>query len=348
MIAADASNNGAVSSFDASLIARTSAGIANTGIAGQWKFAPASRSYPSLTASQTAQNYDAILMGEVSGNWLAPSGSPSAAGSASAEETVQSERYEEKRYQFTGFDPVRDKAGSQSKATAAAGAQQATVNVSLPSNATASNGSAVVIPVTVGDTTNQSIFAFDFTVTFDANVLTPTTCSAATNSNTLSGTAGFTITTNPGSGTVTISGFGSQPLAGAGTLVNLCFTVVGTSGTATGTTNLTFASFVFNEGDPAAATTNGRFSVTSATAATVSVSGRVTARGKGISNAVVNLTSQSGEILTARTNRLGYYTFRELAIGETYIFNVFSKRYQFTTQVINLTEDLDELNFTAQ
>ena len=84
------------------------------------------------------------------------------------------------------------------------------------------------------------------------------------------------------------------------------------------------------------------------TAATVSVSGRVTARGRGISNAVVHLTSQSGEIQTARTNRFGYYTFTELAAGETYIFNVFSKRYQFDPKVINLTEDLSEIDFTAQ
>ncbi len=84
------------------------------------------------------------------------------------------------------------------------------------------------------------------------------------------------------------------------------------------------------------------------TAATVSVSGRVTARGRGISNAVVHLTSQSGEIQTVRTNRLGYYTFTELAAGETYIFNVFSKRYQFDPKVISLTEDLAELDFSTQ
>ena len=84
------------------------------------------------------------------------------------------------------------------------------------------------------------------------------------------------------------------------------------------------------------------------TAATVSVSGRVTARGRGVSNAVVHLTSQNGEILTVRTNRLGYYTFKELAAGETYIFNVFSKRYQFDPKVINLTEDLSEIDFAAQ
>lgn len=84
------------------------------------------------------------------------------------------------------------------------------------------------------------------------------------------------------------------------------------------------------------------------TAATVSVSGRVTARGRGISNAVVYLTNQSGEILTVRTSRGGYYTFTDLAAGETCIFNVFSKRYQFDPKVINLTEDLSEIDFTAQ
>jgi predicted outer membrane repeat protein len=102
-------------------------------------------------------------------------------------------------------------------------------------------------------------------------------------------------------------------------------------------------------GDGTAIVDIGAFEVQQVTtAATVSVSGRVTARGRGISNAVVHLTSQSGEIQTARTNRLGYYTVTELAAGETYIFNVFSKRYQFNPQVVNLTEDLDELNFTAQ
>jgi parallel beta-helix repeat protein len=85
------------------------------------------------------------------------------------------------------------------------------------------------------------------------------------------------------------------------------------------------------------------------TAATVSVSGRVlSARGRGVSNAVVHLTNQNGEIQTTRTNSFGYYTFQQVAAGESYVFNVYSKRYQFNTQVITLTADLDGLNFTAQ
>ncbi len=85
------------------------------------------------------------------------------------------------------------------------------------------------------------------------------------------------------------------------------------------------------------------------TAASVSVSGKVlSSRGRGISNAVVHLTNQMGEIQTTRTNSSGYYTFQEVAAGESYIFNVYAKRYQFNPQVIALTADLDGLNFTAQ
>jgi hypothetical protein len=65
-------------------------------------------------------------------------------------------------------------------------------------------------------------------------------------------------------------------------------------------------------------------------------------------NATVQLTDQNGEPQTARTNRFGYYTFNDIEVGETYIFNVYAKRYQFNPQVITLTEDLVELDFTAQ
>jgi YVTN family beta-propeller protein len=85
------------------------------------------------------------------------------------------------------------------------------------------------------------------------------------------------------------------------------------------------------------------------TAASVSVSGRVIdARRRGISRATVNLTDQNGDVHTARTNSFGYYSFKDVAVGQTYIINVYSKRYQFNPQVISLTENLGGLNFTAQ
>jgi hypothetical protein len=364
MIAADVSNNGSVSSFDASLIARTAAGIPNTGVAGQWRFSPPSLSYPSLTANQTSQNYEAILMGEVSGNWTAPT--PSANGleyasekALTAEDQAEADRVEEQVYyetqkQFglpetmwqTTDQPLKQLPTKSNGQTL--DAAQATINVTLPANTTASNGTAVVIPVTVGDTTGQQIFSFDFTVTFNQAILTPTTCSAATNSNTLSATAGFTITTSPGTGSVTISGFGSQALSGAGTLVNLCFNVVGTSGTASGMTNLAFTSFVFNEGDPAANPSGGTFRVTGPTAAGVGVGGRVTTlQGNGISWAVVSLTDATGAVRTTMTNESGYYRFEEVEAGGTYVIGVRAKRYSFNqaAQVKSINDEATDVNF---
>jgi hypothetical protein len=69
VIVADVSGNGVVSSFDAGQVARYAASIPGSGSAGTWRFAPANKTYPSVTGSITGQDYTALLMGEVSGNW---------------------------------------------------------------------------------------------------------------------------------------------------------------------------------------------------------------------------------------------------------------------------------------
>lgn len=66
---ADVSNNGSITSFDAAVIANYVVGGAQTGITGTWKFNPLNRSYPSVSSSVSGENYLALLMGEVSGNW---------------------------------------------------------------------------------------------------------------------------------------------------------------------------------------------------------------------------------------------------------------------------------------
>ena len=216
-LAGDASNNGSVSSFDASLIAQTVAGIPNAGIAGTWKSVPSNRIYPSLSGNQTNQNFDAILVGDVTGNWLASSTSLASGTKAAL---------------------------WQSNAAAA-------VTVSLP-NTSAASGSSVSIPITVGDLTGLAVVAYDCTLTFDPNVLqlqSPATDSAGTLS------SGLTITPNVSSpGRLIISAFGANALAGAGTLLNLRFNVVGAPGSST---PLTWQTFTFNEGTPSASTASG-------------------------------------------------------------------------------------------
>ncbi len=70
LIVADVSGNGSVSSFDAAQIARYAATVPGSGLTGNWIFMPANRTYPSVTSDITGQDYTALLMGEVSGNWV--------------------------------------------------------------------------------------------------------------------------------------------------------------------------------------------------------------------------------------------------------------------------------------
>jgi len=84
------------------------------------------------------------------------------------------------------------------------------------------------------------------------------------------------------------------------------------------------------------------------TAAPVSITGKVTdTQNRAIAGATVQVTNQNGEMLTVKTNLLGYYAFNEIPSGETYIFNVTSKRYQFDPQVVTVVEDL-VMNFIAR
>lgn len=70
--AADTNSSGSITPFDATQILRfVAAGtqIAGSGEVGNWKFIPNQRTYVPLTGSRTGENYAAILVGEVNGNW---------------------------------------------------------------------------------------------------------------------------------------------------------------------------------------------------------------------------------------------------------------------------------------
>ncbi len=85
------------------------------------------------------------------------------------------------------------------------------------------------------------------------------------------------------------------------------------------------------------------------TAATVSIRGRVLSpSGRGISRARVLLTNSTGQTRSVMTNPFGYYSFGNVEVGGTYIFEVRDKRYTFTPQTLSLTEGLTNFNFTAQ
>lgn len=85
------------------------------------------------------------------------------------------------------------------------------------------------------------------------------------------------------------------------------------------------------------------------TAATVSIGGRVTdADGRAVGKANVSLTGADGQVYAALTNPFGYYQLNDIGVGQTVTINVLSKRHNFAPQVVTVTEDVDDLNFTAQ
>jgi len=206
--AADTSGNGEITSFDAAFIAQYVVGITNPdNKTGTWKFLPPSRAYASLSGNQTAQNFDAVLMGELTGNWTPGAGNNLLAGD--------------------GLNKQHALSPTQ-------------VAISLP-QMSAATGSSVTIPITVGDLTGRNFLSFDFDLTYDASVLQaqqPPTDATDTLSRNL------TITANATPGRLRVSAFGAQAMAGAGTLLKLKFNVTGASGTGTA---LTWQRFIFNE-----------------------------------------------------------------------------------------------------
>src|SRR5262249_28595784 len=79
-IAADVSNNGTVSSFDAALTAQKAVASpclayafpVRTATGSDWAFRPVSRSYTPLTGAGEDYSFLGILYGDTTGNWTAP------------------------------------------------------------------------------------------------------------------------------------------------------------------------------------------------------------------------------------------------------------------------------------
>jgi hypothetical protein len=88
----------------------------------------------------------------------------------------------------------------------------------------------------------------------------------------------------------------------------------------------------------------------SPTAATVSLSGRVTnAYGRGISKAKIRMTDSAGAVRTTNTSSFGYYNFADVESGQTLFLEVSHKSYNFSepTRVISLMEELATVDFIA-
>ena len=82
------------------------------------------------------------------------------------------------------------------------------------------------------------------------------------------------------------------------------------------------------------------------TAAAVQVAGRVFDGKRGVARAVVYLNDLDGSVRTTMTNQFGYYRFDDVKPGQSYIFEIKSKQFTFSPQVMYLTGEMLDLNFS--
>lgn len=87
------------------------------------------------------------------------------------------------------------------------------------------------------------------------------------------------------------------------------------------------------------------------TAANVTISGRVLRDdGLGIRNIRVTINGNSlTSPRTALTSSMGYFTFEDIEVGQSYVITVSSKRYGFAqpSRIISVTESIADLLFSA-
>jgi hypothetical protein len=230
-VAADVSGNGLIQSFDAALIARFVTTTPGWGATGTWKFftvsnvpfpvgsTPTSRTYPSLTGDLIGQDYTAILMGEVSGNWTNTGARPADRMQKAAAE---------------GSGPVQG------------------LTIEAP-NVVSEADKQIVIPVRIDHAADRSIVSYEFNLRYDPSVIRPVGDGVET-VGTLS--RGLNAVANPSEpGLIRVAVYGPLPIEGDGILLNLRFIAVGASGSVS---PLIWEHVLFNDGERCSTCINGR------------------------------------------------------------------------------------------
>ncbi|HEX8198527.1 MAG TPA: Calx-beta domain-containing protein [Pyrinomonadaceae bacterium] len=328
--AADANGDGNITPFDATLILRYVAAngpTPNTGQTGNWKFLPGTQNYQSLNNSLSGENYEAILIGEINGDWKPP---------------------------VPGSLAPMDNQGETINLS-----ENAEAEISLPDNAPAANGSIIVVPVTFANKSGKSVSGYNFEVAFDPNVLQPDSAMPIDTSATLS--REMTVvhdTAQTGRIGIAASGGNSnERIAKGDVLLKLRFRVVGTANDLKNTaTALTFHHQPIIENESGTTLTvksadgSVRVSAGGGGKSVTMISGRITtADGLGIRNVSVTLAGANGETRTVMTGAGGEYHFTDVQVGETYTISVSSKRFRFNSasQMRAIFAEAEEINFTA-
>ena len=224
--AGEVSGNGTLTSFDAAQIAQYVVALPNSGRTGIWVFLPPFSNYATI-GNLTGENYTAILMGEVSGNWT----SQFTAGLSSLR-TTESQQPQQQRGKPAGG-----------------------LTATLPSLRARPN-EQITVPVSLKFTGPTAIQAYQFDLLFDPGVLQLETTPVETSGTLSNGLAVVTNGLEPGR--LRLAVYGTNRISTSGALVNFRFRVIGGNGSSS---PLDFSGIMFNEGNPAVEGKNGKVSV---------------------------------------------------------------------------------------
>ncbi len=88
--------------------------------------------------------------------------------------------------------------------------------------------------------------------------------------------------------------------------------------------------------------------VTGPASAPVTVSGKVvTSDGRGLRNATVSMTNSAGTLLTTTTSSFGFFSFDNVATGDTYTFRVNSRLFRFATKTLTVVDNVTLPDFVG-
>ena len=153
------------------------------------------------------------------------------------------------------------------------------INVSIPDSSGFMNGESIKIPIITEDVTGQGVYSYMAKITYDPTVISYNGLSVL---NTLSISWPSPVVNSSTSGVITLSAYGTAPLAGEGDLLFIKFNVIGQEGDVS---PVNFEYFYYNEGTPSTELTNG----------SVTVGDPVVLPEPPVANAATSVTSNSFE-----------------------------------------------------
>jgi uncharacterized delta-60 repeat protein len=270
LVVADVSGNGTISSFDAGEVAKYAAGLSGFGLTSSWIFTPANRTYASVTTNISGEDYSALLMGEVSGNWMntgARAIGRKAVGSDVAEgqnrlrkraaswpntsDRARTETVAPEQEPAEPQDILASQTEKQSFSANRAAEPQGRISVEIPELTTAAD-KEIVVPVNVSGIAGKDVISYEFDLKYDPAVIEPVADGVDVKETASRGLSVVFNAATPGLLRVVV--YGAYPIDIDGMLLNLRFAAVGAAGSVS---PLVFEQIMFNEGEPRVSVAGG-------------------------------------------------------------------------------------------